>query len=416
MRELWQRILQTGGVKIYGVFLGFVSISITTRFLGPEGRGHLVLITTWVTTFSTFAFLSLGQVTIHKASNSKGLSWLPSSYSCLTSFTVFATLSCWLIFAIAYASPLGRAFESVEVIWLILGFLTLPFLIWEQYGSSMLMALERLDVYNRFQFFGRSFSTVMVIVLVWFLEFGPEGVLTANLLGQIIVAMGGIVFLNKLAGGWKSPRLSCMKGFVCSGMKLHMNAIGMFFISGSDILVVNYYSGPEETAFYQLSVKLIGVFLLLPQAANMVVYGKVSAIGPDQAWPAQRKILLQLLVLMVIGATIAGFSADWWLVLLAGKDFTPTVDIFCWSLLALFGMTFSVVMAPQWIARGFFWTTSLLALLFGGLNLVLNFLFVPEYGMYGALTATLITYGISILVNASMAVYCQIQYQKTKYE
>ena len=44
MRELWQRILQTGGVKVYGVFLGFVSISITTRYLGPEDRGHLVLV------------------------------------------------------------------------------------------------------------------------------------------------------------------------------------------------------------------------------------------------------------------------------------------------------------------------------------------------------------------------------------
>jgi O-antigen/teichoic acid export membrane protein len=327
------------------------------------------------------------------------------------SFTVLASVTGWIVALVIYFSPLRSVFGDISPLWLLLGFLLLPFRIWEQYSSSLLMALERLDIYNRFQFIGSTFGFLLTIFLLVVIGLGVEGVLTSQILSQCLIAAGGLALLHRAAGGWSLPRWSVVRGYLGSGLKLHMNAIGMFFITGSDILMLNYHKGSEETAFYQLGVQLMGMMMLVPQAAQMVIYGKVSALGPDEAWGTHRKILFQVTGLVALGALVAGVTAPWWIVLLVGEAFAPSVALFQWLLLASIGMTFSVVMAPQWIGRGLFSTVSVMALTFGGINLLLNWLWIPQYGMYGALYATLITYTISVFVNGGMAVYCQKRFK-----
>ena len=135
--------------------------------------------------------------------------------------------------------------------------------------------------------------------------------------------------------------------------------------------------------------------------------------GPDKAWPVHRHILLQVILFVVAVAIIAGTTIGWWLPLLVGDAFTPSIDIFRWLLLASIGMTFSTVMAPQWIGRGLFGIVSILALVLGGTNLVLNWFLIPLYGMHGALTSTLITYVISVVVNVIMMRYCNKSLSKS---
>lgn len=406
MREIWYRILQTGGAKIYGALLGVLSITVTARVLGPEGRGELVAITTWVTTFATFAYLSLGQVAVHRAAQSEGRGWFPSTYHVLLSYAGIMALVAWCVALVMYFSPLQQVFGEITPLWLLLGFVLVPFRIWEQYATSLLQAVERLDIHNRFQVAGSTVGLISTMGLLLLFGFGLEGVLFSNILSQIIIAAGGIALLHRMAGGWSRPDRLNMQYFLHDGLKLHMNAIGTFFITGSDILMLNYYRGAEETAYYQLGVQLIAMLMLLPQAASMVIYGRVSALGPDGAWAVQRKIMLQATLLVAVVAVFAGITANWWIVLFVGEDFAPSIDLFRWLLLASIGMTFSIVMAPQWIGRGFFKMVSVLALFFGGINLLLNWYLIPVYGMYGALTATLITYSVSVIVNGTMALYC----------
>lgn len=414
MHELWLKILQTGGAKIYGVVTGILTLAITARWLGPEGRGEVAAIVTWVTTFSTFAYLSLGQVAIHRASQIKGTAWLRESLSSLVFFAIFLTLVSWLAAFSLYIATDGVVFGDITPAWLALGFLLLPFMIWEQYGSSLLMALERLDIYNRYQIIGRTFSVFTVVFLIVMLGFGVVGSLLGNLVGQLVVAIGGVGFLVKQAGGIRRPKLEELTSFVRGGLKLHLNAIGVFFFTSADILMLNYYRGAEETGFYQLGVQMMGIMMIMPYAASMVIYGKVTNSGPDGAWDDNKKILAQMLGLMIIGALLAGITAPWWVVWVAGNAFEATVDVFRWQLIAVVGMTFSTVMSPQWIGRGYFWQASLLTIVIGLGNLAANAVLIPEYGMYGAIWASLGVYAFSVIGNGLMVIWCELASRKAK--
>ncbi len=396
---------------VLGVFVLF----LTARLLGPEGRGEVAAITTWVGMFSTFAYLSLGQVALHRMADDREQHRFGMLLGSLLSMTVVLSLAGWIVaITLYFISPQG-AFKGLPLWPLIAGFLTLPFLIWEQYGSSLLMGLEQIRIYNRYQVIGRTISVVAVFVLVGWLGLGVAGVLGANLLGQIVVASGGIGFLFLIArkkGQSCRPDRRELSALLSGGAKLHLNAIGTFLFTSANILILNHYHGAEQTGYFQLATQLLGVLMIIPQAASMVIYGKVATLGPNGAWPHNKQLLIQIIFGMVVVSAVAALLAPWGITQLAGEAFRPAVEPFQWLLLGLIGMTFSTVMAPQWIGRGYFWQAAGLTFLVGGINLAANFWLIPVYGMGGAVYAFLGTYLLSVVGNCAMAWHCAIRHQK----
>jgi O-antigen/teichoic acid export membrane protein len=414
MRELWINIAHTSGAKIYSMILGVFTLFLTARLLGPTGRGQIAAVVTWVNMFSTFAFLSLGQIALHRMADDREQNRFGALLGSLLFLTVVLTVGGWIVALGMYIGNPQGAFKGLQVVPLITGFLSLPFLIWEQYGSSLLVGLERIRIYNRYQVIGRTISVVAVFALVGGLGLGVVGVLGANLLGQVIVALGGISFLFIYArnrGLTCRPDMNEIKGLLAGGAKLHLNAVGTFLFTSVNILILNHYHGAESTGYFQLATQLVGVLMIIPQAASMVLYGKVTNLGPNGAWPMNRRLLAQLSVGMAALSGVAALFAPWGITLLAGEAFRPAVAPFQWMLLGLIGMTFSTVMAPQWIGRGYFWQAAGLTLLVGCVNLGANFWLIPLYGIWGATYAFLGTYVFSILGNGLMVMHCQNNYR-----
>ena len=148
MRELWGNIVHTSGAKIYSLSIGVFTLFLTARLLGPEGRGQVATITTWVGMFSTFAYLSLGQVALHRMAEDKQKQRFGKLLGSLLLLTIVLTLVGYLVAQGLYWGNPEGAFKGLPVFPLVVGFLALPFMIWEQYGSSLLMGLERIRTYN----------------------------------------------------------------------------------------------------------------------------------------------------------------------------------------------------------------------------------------------------------------------------
>jgi len=336
VRDLWATIAHTSGAKIYSLLIGLFTISLTARLLGPEGRGQVATITTWVAMFSTITYLSLGQVALHRMADDREHKRFGSLLGSLLLLAVILTITGWLVaLGLYWTNPKG-VFKGIEVFPLFVGFLALPFMIWEQYGSSLLMGLEHIRTYNRYQVIGRTVSVITVFILVGSLGFGVTGVMESNLLGEIIIAMGGIGFLFAFA---RSKGLTCrpnkaeIKALLSGALKLHFNAIGTFLFTSANILILNHYHGPEQTGYFQLVTQLLGVFMIIPQAATMVIYGKVAKIGVNAAWKDNKRLLIQINLGMIVLIVIAALISPWGIILLAGESFRPAVEPFQWMLL-----------------------------------------------------------------------------------
>jgi O-antigen/teichoic acid export membrane protein len=411
MRELWRSIGLTSGARIYSLAAGTASLVITARALGPEGRGTIATAITWSLLFATVGYLSLGQVAIHRAAGKPPDEWLGPTLAALLAMAGAVTVTGWIAAAALYESTGGRAYGHAPRYALVLGFLTLPFLVWEQYGSNLLMALGRINVYNRAEIVGRTAGVVLVVVLVAIAGAGVAGALIALLIAQTIIAAWGVRYLLRRAGDAFAFSGATLRDLFSGGLKLHLNSLGTFLFTSAAVLIVQYLRGPAETGSFQVVVQLMWVVLLVPQAASMVLYGEVAQRGADGAWPASRRVLLTLLPFSLAVAVIGAITAPFLVPLVLGDAFSDAVPVFQIMVFALVGQTCSTLMASQWIGRGLFWQSSAITVALGLCNVAACFALVDAHGMKGAAVSILGVSVVSLIGNGLMALWVQRRVQ-----
>lgn len=414
MRELWFNILHTSGARIYSLLTGIFLLFITARLLGPEGRGQVAAITTWVAFFSTFAYCSLGQVAVHRMAQEPEHTRFGQLLGSLGLLALTLTIVGWATAICLHLLLPDHIFKGLPTWPLVVGFAALPLLIWEQYGSSLLAGLNRVRVYNRYQVLGRTLTLLAAVVLVGLAGRGVTGVLEATLIGQVIVASGGAGLLLSYAREKSShlmPSLKEMRVLLLGGAKLHLNAIGTFMTTSVNVLILNHYYDATVVGNFQLASQLLSVLMILPQAASVAIVGKVATLGPDASWPQNRSVLLHVSIMMAVISIIAALLAPLAIPLLAGAAFASSVRPFQWMLLGLIGLTFSAVMAPQWIGRGYFLQVAALTFLIGILNLGGNLWLIPLFGVDGAVGAFVATYLFSVVANGLMAWHCEVRHR-----
>jgi len=235
------------------------------------------------------------------------------------------------------------------------------------------------------------------------------GALIAVLASQITVSLAGLRFLLAQAQTRISTDVGTVRELLSGGSKLHLNAIGAFLYTSTDVLIIDRYRGHAATGHYQMAVQMSSILLLIPQAAAMVMFGKVSQAGPDAFWASQKKIVFAVTAAVAGIAIAAAAVAPILIPLVAGKGYTPSVGVFQLLVLGLIGMAFTTLMGPQWIGRGLFWQIAALTVVGGLLNFTANCVLVPKYGMYGSVAATLATYAFSLAVNIAMVVWVSKQ-------
>jgi O-antigen/teichoic acid export membrane protein len=405
--SLWKSIGFTSGARIYSVCAGAIGLVITARALGPSGRGVVATAVTWSLLFSTVGYLSLGQVALHRGTERDPREWLGPSLASLLAMTAVVSVAGWILAAVIYAVSDGSAYGHIPVYALALGFLTLPFLVWEQYGSLLLMALGRVNVYNRAEIAGRTAGIALIVVLVAIAGAGIPGALAALLVAQLIVAAGGIRYLVTRAGATLAFSRDTMRELLAGGAKLHLSSVGTFLFTSASVLIVQSVRGSAETGAFQVVAQLMNVALIVPQAGAMVLYGEVARDGPDRAWAASRRIIVRLVPLMAVAAVVGTIAAPTLIPFVLGDQFSSAVPVFQLLAFALVGQSFSALMAPQWIGRGLFVLASLLTIATGICNVAASFPLVHAYGMKGAAYSLLGVSVVSVIGNGIFALWVQ---------
>ena len=375
----------TSAARMYSTLLSLGTLMLTARWLGPHGRGIVVVVTTWVTLFAGLAHLSIGQVLVHRAANERGEAWVGSALGALLMLTAATSLIGWVAAGLLYASAAGRLFDGIPAAALALGFAALPFLIWEQYGSVLLSILGRLKTYNLAQVIGRTLGLVVLIATIRLLGFGVYGFLVAFVMAQMVVAGAGSAALLRrrdIAGG-----VAAVGRLVRDGLKIHLNAIGVLLFSGVDILMLQYFRGPAEAAIFQLPMQLFLAMLLVPQAAQLALQARVAGRSRADFWREHRAVIAYVIAGMSVVGAVLWLLAPTIVPLIGSHRFDQSVPVFRVLLLGLPCTCLSTLMAIQWITRGYFIQAGLITCASGLLNCMLNLYLIPAYGVIGAAAA-----------------------------
>ncbi|HYC62669.1 MAG TPA: oligosaccharide flippase family protein [Thermoanaerobaculia bacterium] len=410
MPDLWASIVSTTIARLYLLVVGLVSVTVTARWLGPTGQGIVAAATGWATAFASLGSLSLGQVALHRATERRGQEWLGDTLGTLIAIGISITAASWIVAGAVHVITRGDAFTHLSPRTLLLAFLLVPFLLWEQYGSSLLTATDRVSVYYRVQLIARTIA-VLLMIAAWRLQLPVDAALLIALISQMLVAAGGMRQLFLHAGGKIRFTGEATRTLLLGGLKLHVHQLAAFVFSWLAVLMISHYRDPAQTGIYQFAASLINVMYVVPIAASMLLSARVAQDGADRAWDQQRKFVLLLPLLMGVLAAIAAVVAPFAIQIVAGAKYAPAVPLFRLLLFSVVGMTFATVMGPQWIGRGLFWQMSALALASATIHALLIFLWIPRYGMYGAAYATVVLSLLAFIGNGVLVFRCETRYR-----
>ena len=410
MGDIWKSVASVSAARAYSLVGSAAMIMIVARWLGPAGQGTVAAATAWAILFATMGSLSLGQVAMHRATVRRRELWLGDTMGTLVMVAGVVTLLCWGGATMLYVATGGRAFGTTPPQALAVGFLMVPFLVWETYGGQLLTAIDRLEVYNRAQVAGRTVG-IALMCLCWWAHFGVLAALGIAAVSQMVISCIGLRELWRAAGGRVRATLAEASALLRGAAQLHVNTISGYVFSSLGVLIVNHYCSPTETGWYQFSVSLVNVIIVIPLSASAVLSARVVRLGPDEAWPVHRNVLLCLVLVMIGAAIAAAACAPLAIPLVVGPKYIPAIPLFQLSLFGIVGLTCAAIMASQWIGRGYFWQMSAISIVVTLIHLTAMWWLVRRHGMYGAVYANLITSGVAIVGNAIFALFCEMKFR-----
>jgi O-antigen/teichoic acid export membrane protein len=304
-----------------------------------------------------------------------------------------------------FASPIADALSLEGEEWLVRAqFVGL----WAQMNYEQLTAVFRVEQ-RASRFLAASLANVAItiaatVVLVVGYDQGALGVIVGNFTGTLAVYLALLAYRREQLGlELDRPLLSAMQRF---GWPLVPSALALIAINFSDRIFIAHLASLDEVGRYELGVRIASAMVLLLTAFRMAWPGFAYSIeDEDEAKGVYAFVLTYLVAAASWAALGLGLLAPWLVQLLA-----PANEAFWPGERVVAPLAFAAALFAGYIVvaigigrarrTGFNWVVTGTA---AAINLALNAVLVPEYGMEGAAAAALVAFAVLFVFMAAHA-------------
>ena len=295
-----------------------------------------------------------------------------------------------LAVGLVFAQQFSR-FLNVDDVWLVrAGFVWL----WTQMNYAQITSLFRVEQ-RPVAFAIATVANVLItigatIVLVVGFDYGATGAVVGNLLGTLVVYVVLLGYRRYQLGlTFDRPLLRAMNRF---GLPLVPAALMLWVINFIDRLFIAHFNGQGEVGIYSLAVRIASVIVFLMAAFQLAWPAFAYSIRDDrEAKRTYSYVLTYLLLLMCWVALALAVLAPWLVDILAPKGtFARSADavpLLCFAVAAYAGYTVLAIGIGRARQTQYNWIVAGAA---AAVNVALNLVLIPPYGMMGAAVATLV--------------------------
>jgi O-antigen/teichoic acid export membrane protein len=312
-----------------------------------------------------------------------------------TSFWFTMTMAtAGLVAGFVLATPLAHLLRLGDDPWLVrAGFVGL----WAQMNYEQLTSLFRVEE-RPVAFVTASIANIFItvgttVLLVVGLNKGPTGAVVGNFLGTLTVYFALLAYRRYQLGlQFDRDLLRAMNRF---GMPLVPSALALWAINFIDRFFVAVFKGQDEVGVYSLAVRASSVIVFLMVAFRLAWPAFAYSIEDDAV--AKRTyafVLTYLLFLCCWVSLVLGLLSPWIVQVLAPNKpafyrASEAIGILAFAGTAYAGYTVLAIGIGRARRTQFNWIVTGAAAL---LNVALNLLLIPPYGMMGAAISTVAAY------------------------
>jgi len=384
--------------KLFSYIVSFITVAIVARYLGPENYGRLSYSQSFVAIFSVFASLGIDQILYRELINdpkNKNV-WLGTAF--ITKFTFgLITLTATIIAALLLNG------EDTLLTWMIaiisFSFIFQPFSVIGHYFNSLVQSKYVA---------GATISVALLIpILKLIIVFSNKGILYFAALLMVESAIFALFYIYIYFTVFKQTlfewnfSFSILKRLLSESWPLLLASLSGYVYGRIDQVMIQYFIDSTAVGLYDAAVRLTEILGFLP---SVIIGSLFPALinakkqNPDEYKRRFRKMAILCISISLI-AVVSLYALSPLIVgLLFGSDFIQTISIlkiYVWSNIG----TVSIILIQNYfIAEERSKTFFLFSMSGAIINIVLNIILIPLYGIYGAAYATLATFIFIIVV------------------
>ncbi len=195
-------------------------------------------------------------------------------------------------------------------------------------------------------------------------------------------------FRSQLQGSFESIKKLAWAGFPMMG-----TAFGYVVFTTADIIILSYFEPTSEVGIYSIYVRLVSVVIIASSSANAMLGPTLSKLYSSKKHDelrtfAKQATLITFIAVLLPSLVLIAFSNQ--ILAIFGEEFTATPY-------ALYILLIGYVLSAWFGSVGYFLNMADRAHVFmrislttAALNIVLNLLLIPTYGVEGAAIASMI--------------------------
>ena len=415
---LYAKIRETvSEAAIFGVaplvlsLTGFLLTFVYAKYLGPADLGHLALL------LGTEAFAT--QVLGFGMTQAFFRSYFdddnPDRRRRITGTTLWFLVAVNLVFVVAtvpfatwYADLIG--IPDARLVYLVLALTALdtidnvPFLI--------MKATKRSKQFVVVKWVAGLTQFAVIVVLVAAFELGLLGAMIGWVVGT---ALQTIIYFTLLRGHVPmSFSFEELRPMLALGVPMVFNALGTKVLINADRFFLNYYHGPREVGLYEIASKFASVLpVLITNPFSLIWPAMRFEVMRDEDADEYYALVLTYLVFLscYFGLGVAVMVPDMIHITLREEYWAATAVVPLFVLYYLLVATGRGVNVGLMTEKKAYWNPIIVGSA-AAVNIALNFLLIPRYGMVGAGWATVVAY----LFMNWFRWYMSVKYHPVAYE
>lgn len=394
------RVLVFFGSQVATAALGVFNGIFLARLIGPTGKGDYYLLTFLPPTLMVLTQLGLPQAFGFFAARGQMGTLIRRSV------TLTIAISGPVLAAAILLLPVLRSslFNGLDDASIVLPLLALPFLLNATLTTGIVVGRQAARWLAGVGIAYSVLATVLILVLAGVLGLGVWGALIAFLAAAIFQAAGFLVAAGRVSRATVSEGTTRTAAFFRYGLPFYPGSLTQFFSYRADVYLLALLLADPFTAlgYYSLAVSIAELVFFFPNAVAAFFFPHVA--GASRA-DADRQVgqvsRVTLLMTAVVGVALVPVAALGINVVLPA--FGPSLPALYVLLPGVVAISVSKVLSGYVSGLGLTGWTSAVTILAFVVNLVLNVVLIPRFGIVGASAASLISYTLSSVAFSVLA-------------
>ena len=250
-------------------------------------------------------------------------------------------------------------------------------------------------------------STLLTLGLVTIFsikQFEFKVIALAIALESLFIAIGYLYIYFKYLKSEKpidrpqTPRREYYEAWLRDGFPLLLSSIGFVLLLRIDQIMIKHFLTDNDLGEYALAMRFSEAMILVPVVINSVTYPKIVKYvqeNNNKINTILKRLLGGLYLYALVITIVASFSIDFVVELLVGDGHSNAIEVFkihiWWVFFICSGLVTSSVLIAQG-RQGIVLYRSVSAL---SINILLNFILIPKYGISGAAAASVVAYFVA---------------------